>query len=225
MCWVPRGSGPIIGLGHELSPVSFPGRFSKRFTVASAQGPGSGEFFLDTLQVHPCKLLASFPAGDGPERTPPSLSSEAWCQDIKLTECAGLNDSAELQRQANRGRETYPGAYETGCFIRAPMDGFTASPGYVSRRRLAPLRGLPVTIHVSPERVPAQGCAPKPISGQRSLVQGTNIQGQAFTASPEVNHPSMDPATLHPDCRQKKPAVRRVFLQLWALILFCLLCR
>jgi len=33
----------------------------------------SGEFFQDTLQVLPCTLLASLPAGDGPERTPHSL--------------------------------------------------------------------------------------------------------------------------------------------------------
>jgi hypothetical protein len=61
-----------------LEPTSFP-------------GARSGEFFQDTLQVPPCKLLASFdlqgwrkcrriagsnpcPAGDGPERTHPSLS-------------------------------------------------------------------------------------------------------------------------------------------------------
>jgi len=94
-------------------------------------GPGSGEFFQDTLQVLPCKLLASIdlqggrkcrriagsnpcPAGDGPERTPPSLPLTLGFKGAALAGSAGLNGSVVPQRQANRGGEPFPGVYAAG---------------------------------------------------------------------------------------------------------------
>jgi len=124
-------------------------------------GPGSGGFFQDTLQVHPCKLLASFdlqggrkcrriagsnpcPAGDGPERIPRSPSSDTYPRDLVPPASARLNSSAMPQRQASGGGETCPGAYVSGMKHPSPQGRVYG----VSRASL-----------------PAAACAPKLTTG------------------------------------------------------------
>ncbi len=128
-------------------------------SLTTVHGPGSGEFFQDTLQVHPCKLLASLPAGDGPERTHRSLSSASL--EYEPRRVSGRSSRAVLRCQ-----EQQAGAGSLSRELMRQGEGETSRSG----REVAwakPHSWRQRGIHaVSRERVPAAGCAPKPNTGK-----------------------------------------------------------